>query len=90
MKEKMFAPRNTHTKRSTYFAPKTKFFGDLLRINMAPLWLLRVYGNLKEVLAGGEDVNCKDEENWTALMCAMYNGDTEIVKLLLEQPTEDF
>ena len=22
-------------------------------------------------------------------MCAMYNGDTEIVKLLLEQPTED-
>ena len=73
MKEKMFAPRNTHTKRSTYFAPKTKFFGDLLRINMAPLWLLRVYGNLREVLAGGEDVNCKDEENWTALMCAMHN-----------------
>ena len=74
---------NTHTNRSTYFAPKAIFFGDLLRINMAPLWQLRVYGNLKEVLAGGEEVNCKDEENWTALMCAMHN-ETFVI-----QPTVD-
>ena len=51
-------------------------------------------GNLAEVreaLARGEDVNGKGEPpaNWTALMYAMYNGDTEIVKLLLEQPTVD-
>ena len=68
----------TPTNRSTYFAPKAKFFGDLLRINTAPLWQLRVYGNLREVL-----VKCKDEENWTALMCAMHN-ETFVI-----QPTVD-
>ena len=60
---------------------------------MAPLWRLCAVGKLAEVreaLARGEDVNGMGKENWTALMCAMYNGDTEIVKLLLEQPTEDF
>ena len=60
---------------------------------MAPLWRLCAVGKLAEVreaLARGEDVNGKGEANLTALMgAAMYNGDTEIVKLLLEQPTVD-
>ena len=60
---------------------------------MAPLWRLYLDGDLAEVreaLARGEDVNSKGEANWTALMFAMYTrGDTEIVKLLLEQPTVD-
>ena len=60
---------------------------------MAPLWQLCVVGKLAEVreaLARGEDVNGKaDEGAFTALMGAMFVGDTEIVKLLLEQPTVD-
>ena len=59
---------------------------------MAPLWQLCAVGNhaeVREALARGEDVNSKGEANLTALKCAMFSGDTEIVKLLLEQPTVD-
>ena len=61
--------QTTGLKRSIYFAPQPKLFGDLLHTNMAPLWLLCVVGKLAEVreaLARGEDVNSKGEENLTA------------------------
>ena len=67
-----------------------------MHTNMAPLWQLCRDGKLAEVreaLARGEDVNSKadeDEEGFlTALMGAIIGGGTEIVKLLLEQPTVD-
>ena len=88
--------QTTGLKRSIYLAPQPKLLGDLLHTNMAPLWQLCRDGKLAEVreaLARGEDVNSKadeDEEGFlTALMGAMFSGDTEIVKLLLEQPTVD-
>ena len=60
---------------------------------MAPLWQLckeEKLAEVREALARGEDANGKGEGNLTALMWAiMYNGDKEIVKLLLEQPTVD-
>ena len=58
----------------------------------APLWQLCKQGNLakvREAIARGEDVNGKDEGKWTALMLAIFERDTEIVKLLLDQPTVD-
>ena len=58
----------------------------------APLWQLCKQGNLAKVgeaIARGEDVNGKDEGKWTALMLAIFERDTEIVKLLLDQPTVD-
>ena len=46
-------------------------------------------GNLDEVkaeLARGGDVNDKESDGVTALMCAVWKGHNSIVKLLLEQP----
>ena len=67
--------------------------GDRKEVEVAPLWQLCKEGKLagvREALARGEDVNSKDEKyNRTALMWAMKKRDTEIVKLLLEQPTVD-
>ena len=64
-----------------------------MHTTMAPLWQLCKEGKLakvREALARGEDVNCKDEGNWTAIMLAIkYNVGTKIVKLLLEQPFVD-
>jgi ankyrin repeat protein len=44
-------------------------------------------GNKKEILKllkAGVDVNIKDEDGYTALILASYNGHTETVKILLE------
>ena len=59
---------------------------------MAPLWKLCEQGNLAGVraaLARGEDVNSKDADNRTGLMCALMQKHNSIVRLLLEQPTLD-
>ena len=59
---------------------------------MALLWDLCLDGNLAGVraaLARGEDVNSKDGNNRTGLMCAVGQKHNSIVRLLLEQPTLD-
>ena len=67
--------------------------GNIKEVEVASLWQLCKEGKLagvREALARGEDVNSKDEKyNRTALMWAMKKRDTEVVKLLLEQPTVD-
>ena len=56
---------------------------------MAPLWKLCRDGKLdgvRSALARGVDVNDKDCDGSTALMCAVCRRDNSIVKLLLDQP----
>ena len=59
---------------------------------MSPLWRLCQFGKLaevREVLARGEDVNSKNNENKTGLIWAVKDKHNAIVRLLLEQPTLD-
>jgi len=56
---------------------------------MPALWKLCEDGELDEVraeLARGGDVNNKDYDGRTALMCALWEGHNAIVKMLLQQP----
>ncbi len=42
--------------------------------------------DVKKALLNGEDINVQDEDGYTALLLASQSGNTEIVKLLLENP----
>ena len=56
------------------------------------LWLACLRGDLKAVRAAltrGEDVNSKDDYDFTPLMRAVMNKNYSIVRLLLEQPELD-
>lgn len=44
---------------------------------------------VETLLAQGADVNIRDDEGSTALMCASEHGYADIVKLLLAQPECD-
>lgn len=44
---------------------------------------------VEALLAQGADVNIRDDEGSTALMCASEHGHADIVKLLLAQPECD-
>ena len=41
--------------------------------------------DVKELIDMGADVNQKDKDGWTALMCASYRGCKEVVELLIEK-----
>lgn len=44
---------------------------------------------VRMLMEAGADVNMRDEDGSTALMCASEHGHTEIVKLILAHPDID-
>ena len=43
------------------------------------------FEKVKELINKGADIEAKNRSGWTSLMCASYNGHSEVVKVLLEK-----